>query len=83
LGLTTLSGEPVMCVVVVQGKTRNILVETGVNLDADAVGEKKSEEDYEFFYVILEKTNYIQVDLPVISKAQKYPAWLSSAKAGE
>lgn len=49
LGLTTLSGETVMCVVIIQGKTRNILFETGVDLDADAIGEKKDEEDYEFF----------------------------------
>ena len=34
LGVTAFTGEPVLCVVIIEGETRNLLVETGVVLDA-------------------------------------------------
>jgi hypothetical protein len=34
LGVTAFTGEPVLCVVIVEGENRNLLVETGVVLDA-------------------------------------------------
>ena len=31
LGLTTLDGQPVMCIVIIEGKERNVFVESGVD----------------------------------------------------
>jgi hypothetical protein len=35
LGLTLLTGKPIMCVVIVDGKTDNLLVRTGVDMECD------------------------------------------------
>ena len=39
MGLTALSGEPVMCVVIFAGESRNLEMEMGVDMFVDAVGE--------------------------------------------
>jgi hypothetical protein len=46
LGLILLNGDPLMCVVIVEGKTRQLLVESGVDWQADdevVEGENKFE----------------------------------------
>jgi hypothetical protein len=37
-----------MYIVIVEGKQRNIMVETGVDLDADIIPKKEGESKYEF-----------------------------------
>ena len=62
MGLTLLSGDPVMCILIIAGKKPNALVELGINNDATMVGK---EGDEAFLRTIVEKTNYFQRDLPV------------------
>ena len=62
MGLTSINGKPVMCVVIFAGKRPNALCETGLDLHAPTVGEP-SDPDF------LEKTrvqgNGSQADLHV------------------
>ena len=46
LGLTALSGKPIMCCVIFSGKNENILCETGFDMNAEFVG---SPDDPGFF----------------------------------
>ena len=45
LGLTLLSGDALMCVVIFSGKRRNTMVETGIDMFAEEFGEF-SDKDY-------------------------------------
>ena len=45
LGLTLLSGEALMCVVIFSGKRRNTMVETGIDMFAEEFGQV-SDRDY-------------------------------------
>ena len=47
LGITTSSGEPVMCVIIFTGIRRNVLWETGLDLSADAIGDPDGEEFFQ------------------------------------
>jgi hypothetical protein len=51
LGLTSLSGDPVMCVVIIDGKTDDLLVRTGVDMDCGKYYEKEGEEDDDDIFV--------------------------------
>ena len=44
LGLTLLSGEPLMCVVIFAGKRRNPVVEMGIDPQAEEVGSVLDED---------------------------------------
>jgi hypothetical protein len=47
LGLTTLDGNPLMCVVIIEGKQRNLLVESGIDLEAIEINnENESQHDH-------------------------------------
>ena len=46
LGITALTGEPVMCIVIFSGKRHNPLWETGLDLEAETIG---STDDDDFF----------------------------------
>ena len=45
MGLTLLSGDPVMCILIIAGKKPSALVELGINNDATMVG-KEGDEDF-------------------------------------
>ena len=47
MGLTTLGGEPVMCVLIIAGKKPNALVEKGINNDAETIGGEGDENFFE------------------------------------
>jgi hypothetical protein len=44
LGLTLLTGNPIMCVVIIDGKNDDLLVRTGVDMDCKTYYEKNTEE---------------------------------------
>ena len=69
LGLTTLAGKPVMCVVIFAGETPCTLVETGLDLDAATEGHP---DDADFFEKILDLANVSQVAPLVISGEWTY-----------
>ena len=45
--LTTLTGEPVMCVVIFSGKKPNTICETGLDLNAPTVGDPSDPDFFE------------------------------------
>ena len=47
MGLTLLSGEPVMCILIIAGKKPNALVEMGINNEATMVGKEGDEDFFE------------------------------------
>ena len=47
MGLTSINGKPVMCVVIFAGKCPNVLCETGLDLHAPTVGEPSDPEFFE------------------------------------
>jgi hypothetical protein len=51
LGLTRFDGEPLMCVILLTGKKRNLMVETGIDTNAEIpiVGDVEIDGEYEFF----------------------------------
>ena len=51
LGLTRFDGEPLMCVILLSGKRRNLMVETGINTEANVpiIGDLEKDGQYEFF----------------------------------
>ena len=58
LGLTTLAGKPVMCVVIFAGETPCTLVETGLDLEAETEGHP---DNADFFEKNLDAVNVSQV----------------------
>ena len=44
LGLTTLSGKPVMCYILFAGKKENPFFKTGLNLAAEIIGDTEDED---------------------------------------
>ena len=60
LGLTTLEGEPLLCVVIMSGKKRDLTVETGLDWKhlSNPEGNIDNEEDFVFF-----KNNYGDANL--------------------
>jgi hypothetical protein len=51
LGLTRFDGHPLMCVVLLTGKKRNLMVETGIdaNCNEPIIGDVEKDGQYEFF----------------------------------
>ena len=51
LGLTRFDGHPLMCVILLTGKKRNLMVETGIETSSDIpiVGDIETDGEYEFF----------------------------------
>jgi hypothetical protein len=51
LGLTRFDGHPLMCVVLLSGKKRNLMVETGIDTDLNqpVIGNIEEDGQYEFF----------------------------------
>ena len=51
LGLTRFDGHPLMCVILLTGKKRNLMVETGIDTSTDIpiVGDIETDGQYEFF----------------------------------
>ena len=47
IGLTSLDGKPVMCVLIIQGKEPNLSVETGIDVTINPDGNP---EDVDFFF---------------------------------
>ena len=47
MGLTLLSGDPVMCILIIAGKKPSALVELGINNDATMVGKEGDEDFFE------------------------------------
>ena len=47
IGLTSLDGKPVMCVLIIQGKEPNLLVETGIDVTINPDGKP---DDMDFFF---------------------------------
>ena len=45
MGFTALTGEPVMCVIIIKGKERSAAIETGIDVLANVVGEP-TDNDY-------------------------------------
>jgi hypothetical protein len=51
LGLTALDGQPVMCVIIIDSKKRDLLVETGVDTECARVDNSVCTNDDEFSYL--------------------------------
>ena len=51
LGLTRFDGHPLMCVILLTGKRRNLMVETGIdtNTDVPIEGDIETDGEYQFF----------------------------------
>ena len=51
LGLTTFDGDPLMCVILLTGKKRNLMVETGIDTskDIEVIGDIETYGEYDFF----------------------------------
>jgi hypothetical protein len=49
LGLTLLNGDPLMCVVIIEGKHRNLLVETGIDMEASEQVMEENESQFDYF----------------------------------
>jgi hypothetical protein len=79
MGLTLLSGEPVMCILIIAGKKPNALVEMGINNEATMVGK---EGDEDFFKTTAAKTNYFLADPSVKSVEKQSPASFAGTKKG-
>jgi len=48
IGLTALNGAPVMCVLIIQGKTKDLSVETGIDIKVVPEGDPKDGDTYFF-----------------------------------
>ena len=76
LGLTLLNGEALLCVVIIQGKRRDILAEAGINCDAikdmNNLDTCSDDDDLNFFWKTMDQVNYFQVALCVAIKVLKY-----------
>jgi hypothetical protein len=49
LGLTLLNGEPLMCVIIIDSKQHNVLVETGIDLESREKKNRSDEDELEYF----------------------------------
>jgi hypothetical protein len=64
-----------MCIVIVERKQHtNIMVETGIDLDAEYIPRKDNESEHEFMLKNIGKINCILVDLPAILRVRKFLA---------
>ena len=48
IGLTALDGSPVMCILIIQGKTKDLSVETGIDIKVTPEGDSKDGDTYFF-----------------------------------
>ena len=46
IGLTALDGSPVMCILIIQGKTKDLSVETGINIRVTPEGDAEDGDTY-------------------------------------
>ena len=85
MGVTSLTGEPVMCVVIITGKTRDLAVETGVNWNL--LGEMDdtyidTTEDYAFFNEHFGKDNLLPGGPTCTFKGKEVPAFVTFTESG-
>jgi hypothetical protein len=54
LGLTTLNGEPIMCIVIVDSSKENLLVRTGIDTSCKNVDNEVRHDVFEFMFLCFE-----------------------------
>lgn len=72
IGLTALDGSPVMCVLIIMGKKRNLAVETGIDLTITPEG---NEENHSFFLTTLDQESIFLAHQLVNLEGRKYLRW--------
>jgi hypothetical protein len=77
LGLTLLSVELLMCVVIVDGKTDDLLIRTGVDVECDSYNPnfELGEDKYDYLLKTWDQVINIQVVLPAVTRVKLYPVW--------
>ena len=56
IGLTALGGTPVVCILIIRGKQKDLSDETGIDIILNPEGDPKDGDTY-FFIIILEQEN--------------------------
>ena len=74
LGFTALTGQPVMCVVILSGILLSYEVEVGIDIDATVIGEPT---DKDYFEKTGEKENYFQQVPNVNLMGRRSQLWFS------
>lgn len=77
LGLTALSGKPIMCCVIFSGVNDNVLCETGFDMNAECVG---SPDDPDFSRIIAGLERISQVDHHVTFEGKKFRVSVDGAQ---
>ena len=72
LGFTALSGEPVLCLIIIAGVREELSVETGIDPIAITTGDVTIND---FLTRILVRANYIPMDPFVYLKAKRFNGW--------
>jgi len=79
LGLTAATGEPVMCALIMKGKTIKADAITGIDIFADVLEKNQTEDSSK---TIQGRANSSQWDLHVLSKGKKFLAWSQTLTMG-
>ena len=79
LGLTALSGEPVMCIVIFTGIRKNALWVTGLDLEAEVEGSASNDD---FLLTIQGRDRDFQWDQHANSKEKTYLASVAGVQKG-
>lgn len=80
LGVTNLCGDPIMCVVIFEGKERDIVMESGIdpmhpNYDSVDWESFDVDNNYDFSLIISEKVIYFLAGLCVNMRDHQFLQW--------